>query len=64
MPNADPVYLYCDVLVGIASERGLNNRLPSYHAPLIANLVLREGEHVVQVGAGTGYYTASAAPGE
>jgi Protein-L-isoaspartate(D-aspartate) O-methyltransferase (PCMT) len=57
-PNADPVYLYCDVLIGIVPERGLNNGMPSYHAPLIASLVLREGEHVVHVGAGTGYYTA------
>jgi protein-L-isoaspartate(D-aspartate) O-methyltransferase len=56
--NADPVYLYCDVLVGIVPERDLNNGLPSYHAPLIASLVLGEGEHVVHVGAGTGYYTA------
>jgi protein-L-isoaspartate(D-aspartate) O-methyltransferase len=57
-PNADPVYLYCDVLIGIVPERGLNNGMPSYHAPLIASLVLREGEHVVHVGTGTGYYTA------
>jgi hypothetical protein len=42
MPNAGPVYLNCDVPVG------LNNRLPSDHVPLIASLVLREGEHVVQ----------------
>jgi protein-L-isoaspartate(D-aspartate) O-methyltransferase len=57
-PDADPVYLYCDVLVGIVPERGLNNGMPSYHAPLIASAAIRTGEHVVHVGAGTGYYTA------
>jgi protein-L-isoaspartate(D-aspartate) O-methyltransferase len=57
-PNADPVYLYCDVLIALVPERGLNNGMPSYHAPLIASLVLCEGEHVVHVGAGTGYYAA------
>jgi protein-L-isoaspartate(D-aspartate) O-methyltransferase len=57
-PDADPVYLYDDILVGIVPERGLNNGMPSYHAPLIAKAALKAGEHVVHVGAGVGYYTA------
>jgi protein-L-isoaspartate(D-aspartate) O-methyltransferase len=57
-PNADPVYLYADVLIGIVPERGLNNGMPSYHAPLIARAALQEGDYVVHIGAGTGYYTA------
>ena len=57
-PDDDPVYLYSDVLVGIVPERGLNNGMPSYHAPLIASADIRAGEHVVHVGAGVGYYTA------
>jgi protein-L-isoaspartate(D-aspartate) O-methyltransferase len=57
-PDADPVYLYDDILVGIVPERGLNNGMPSYHAPLIARAALKAGEHVVHVGAGVGYYTA------
>jgi protein-L-isoaspartate(D-aspartate) O-methyltransferase len=57
-PDADPVYLYSDILIGIVPERGLNNGAPSYHAPIIASASIREGEHVVHVGAGTGYYTA------
>ena len=28
-PDADPVYLYDDVLIGIDPERGLNNGMPS-----------------------------------
>lgn len=57
-PDADPLYLYADVLIGIFPERGLNNGMPSYHAPLIASANVRTGEHVVHVGAGTGYYSA------
>jgi protein-L-isoaspartate(D-aspartate) O-methyltransferase len=50
-PDADPVHLYCDVLVGIVPERGLNNGMPSYHAPLIASADIRSGDHVVHIGA-------------
>jgi protein-L-isoaspartate(D-aspartate) O-methyltransferase len=57
-PDADPVYLYDDILIGIVPERGLNNGMPSYHAPLVASAALVAGEHVVHVGAGVGYYTA------
>jgi protein-L-isoaspartate(D-aspartate) O-methyltransferase len=57
-PDDDPVYLYDDVLVGIVPELGLNNGAPSYHAPVLANAGIQEGEHVVHIGAGTGYYTA------
>ena len=34
-PDADPVYLYTDDLVGILPERHLNNGQPSLHAHLI-----------------------------
>lgn len=57
-PSADPVYLYINGLIGILPERGLNNGQPSLHAALIAAAAPQEGEHVVHVGAGTGYYTA------
>lgn len=57
-PDADPVYLYTDVLIGIVPERGLNNGMPSYHMPLMASADIRVGEHVVHIGAGVGYYTA------
>jgi protein-L-isoaspartate(D-aspartate) O-methyltransferase len=30
----------------------------SYHARLLVAAAIQEGEHVVHVGAGTGYYTA------
>jgi protein-L-isoaspartate(D-aspartate) O-methyltransferase len=57
-PDADPVYLYTDDLVGIVPERHINNGQPSLHAHLIHQAAPAAGEHVVHVGTGTGYYTA------
>jgi protein-L-isoaspartate(D-aspartate) O-methyltransferase len=57
-PDADPIYLYSDVLIGIVPERGLINGMPSYHMPLMASADIRAGDHVVHIGAGVGYYTA------
>src|SRR3984893_13231410 len=57
-PDADPVYLYTDDLVGILPERHLNNGQPSLHAHLIHQASPAAGEHVVHIGPGTGYYTA------
>jgi protein-L-isoaspartate(D-aspartate) O-methyltransferase len=57
-PDADPVYLYTDDLVGILPERHINNGQPSLHAHLIHEAKPGSGEHVVHVGTGTGYYTA------
>jgi protein-L-isoaspartate(D-aspartate) O-methyltransferase len=57
-PSADPVYLYTNDLVGIDPERHINNGQPSLHAHLLACAAPGEGEHVVHVGAGVGYYTA------
>src|ERR1700688_5190104 len=57
-PDADPVYLYTDDLVGILPERRLNNGQPSLHAHLIHQASVAAGDHVVHIGTGTGYYTA------
>lgn len=57
-PDADPVYLYTDDLVGILPKRRLNNGQPSLHAHLIHQARPAPGEHVVHIGTGTGYYTA------
>ncbi len=57
-PEADPVYLYVDQVVGLVPERHINNGQPSLHARLIAGAQIREGEQVIHIGAGTGYYTA------
>ena len=54
----DPASLYEDVLVAIDPERGINNGQPSLHAQAIDALGVKEGETIVQIGAGAGYYTA------
>jgi protein-L-isoaspartate(D-aspartate) O-methyltransferase len=57
-PDTDPVYLYTDDLVGILPERRINNGQPSLHAHLIHRALPANGERVVHIGTGTGYYTA------
>lgn len=57
-PDAEPHWLYHDVLVSIDLERKLNSGMPSFWAHNLDHLDLRRGERVLQVGAGTGYYSA------
>lgn len=57
-PSDDPVYLYTDMVFGIVPERNINNGQPSLHAALIGTVGIKQGEHVLHVGAGAGYYTA------
>lgn len=54
----DPRLVYHDVLIGLDTERKINNGQPSLHARCIAAFDPQPGESVVHVGAGTGYYTA------
>lgn len=57
-PDDDPAFLYQDVLIALDRERGINIGEPSLHARCLDALAPRHGETVVQVGAGSGYYTA------
>lgn len=57
-PSDDPGFLYQDILVGLATERLINNGEPSLHARCLNALAPKAGEHVLHVGAGTGYYSA------
>jgi protein-L-isoaspartate(D-aspartate) O-methyltransferase len=57
-PDDDPRWLYHDVLVTIDASRNLNNGLPSFWARNLEHLDVALGERVLQVGAGTGYYSA------
>jgi protein-L-isoaspartate(D-aspartate) O-methyltransferase len=54
----DPRLLYQDILVGLATDRGINNGQPTLHARCLAACSPVVGESVVHIGAGTGYYTA------
>ena len=56
--TSDPHELYCDGLVALCSDTGINNGQPSLHAGWMAALNIAAGETVCQIGAGTGYYTA------
>jgi protein-L-isoaspartate(D-aspartate) O-methyltransferase len=56
--DADPKHLYHDVLVAIDASRLLNNGQPSGLARWFDALGPRNGDRVVHVGCGTGYYTA------
>jgi len=55
-PDADPIYLYTDDVIGILPKRNLNNGQPSLHAALIAAAAPQPGEHVLHIG--VGYYSA------
>jgi protein-L-isoaspartate(D-aspartate) O-methyltransferase len=58
MISDDPSLLYQDVLIGLATDRKINNGQPTLHARCLAAAAPAAGETVVHVGAGTGYYTA------
>ncbi len=57
-PGDDPAFLYQDVTVALEKDRQINNGQPTLHAVCLAALGVKEGESVVHIGAGTGYYTA------
>ena len=57
-PDDDPVRVYENLCVAIDAAHKLNNGEPGLHMGLLDALAPAAGEHVVQIGAGTGYYTA------
>lgn len=57
-PSDDPALLYQDITVALKPEQQINNGQPTLHAVCLAALAVKEGESVVHVGAGTGYYSA------
>jgi protein-L-isoaspartate(D-aspartate) O-methyltransferase len=57
-PSDDPAFLYQDIVVALEEERMINNGQPRLHALCLAALGVQEGETVIHIGAGTGYYSA------
>jgi protein-L-isoaspartate(D-aspartate) O-methyltransferase len=57
-PDDDPAFIYQNALVALESQRGISIGQPGAHALWLDALALKEGETVLQVGTGTGYYTA------
>ena len=56
--DADPSRLYHDVAVAIDENRRLDSGLPSLWAHLFDVLDIKEHDRIVQVGCGSGYYSA------
>jgi len=57
-PSDDPAFLYQNFAVALLPEKRINNGEPILHAACLASLDIKEGETIVHVGAGSGYYTA------
>lgn len=57
-PNADPRWLYHNVLIALDEARRLNIGEPNLWAYHLDRIALREGERVLQIGTGSGYFTA------
>jgi protein-L-isoaspartate(D-aspartate) O-methyltransferase len=56
--SADPKALYHNILIALDESRGLNTGEPSLWAYHFDRVGVRAGERVLQVGAGSGYFTA------
>jgi protein-L-isoaspartate(D-aspartate) O-methyltransferase len=57
-PDADPRQLYHNVLIALDEARGINIGEPMLWARHFDRLGVKAGERVLQLGAGSGYYTA------
>jgi protein-L-isoaspartate(D-aspartate) O-methyltransferase len=57
-PDDDPAFLYQNLLIALDRERGINIGEPGPHAYWLGACNIKETETVVQIGAGSGYYTA------
>jgi protein-L-isoaspartate(D-aspartate) O-methyltransferase len=54
----NPTSVYVNAPIALDPERNINNGEPALHIRLVDQLALQQGDHVVQVGVGGGYYTA------
>src|ERR1700733_8908935 len=56
-PDDDVAFIYQNSLVALDPQRNINIGQPSAHAFWLDAVALKQGETVLQVGVGTGYYT-------
>ncbi|HET9833211.1 MAG TPA: methyltransferase domain-containing protein [Vicinamibacterales bacterium] len=56
--DADPRHVYHDVAIAIDADRNLYNGQPSLIARWIDELAITQGEHVLHIGCGSGYFTS------
>ena len=54
----DPRCVYHNVVIGMLTEKGLNNGQPGFWAYLFDRLDLAPGKRVLHLGCGAGYYSA------
>lgn len=57
-PDADPRRLCHNVLIALDESRGLNTGEPSLWAHHFDRLDVKEGDRILQIGTGSGYFTA------
>ena len=57
-PDADPRQLYNNVLIALDAGRGINIGEPGLWSYYIDRLAIRQTDRVLQIGAGSGYYSA------
>jgi protein-L-isoaspartate(D-aspartate) O-methyltransferase len=57
-PDDNPAHLYHDVLIALDETAGINIGQPSLWARMLAFAGIPTGSRVLQVGAGSGYYSA------
>jgi len=57
-PDVDPRHLYHNVLIALDEERRLNIGEPLLWARHFDRIGVKDGDHVLQIGTGSGYYTA------
>jgi protein-L-isoaspartate(D-aspartate) O-methyltransferase len=57
-PTDDPIHVYQNLLFALRDEKGINNGEPCLHGQLLGALSPQEGDTVLHIGCGTGYYTA------
>ena len=56
--GSDLAFIYEDDVIAIDRARNINNGAPSLHARCLAALSIQEGQDILHIGAGTGYYSA------